>query len=227
MLDSPVDKFVCSNCKKDRRHKNYFLQNNLQPVWFDNNGSVQWKVPIQLRGLSLQEELLIQKSAPFIPVIHLYNGSLGLKGHCVVFERESDGDICKLPRAESDTVCFNRQYGTKEGGKEQRQMPLVVRRKNVMDALNVLKEIHSCYNDVCIDKMPSTPTKGKQLEINPSIRDSNRSINQSHCHDEPTSDIAYSAISATLPTVPRDNSKVSFVDNLKNVLKTQRQMYLF
>ena len=98
-------------------------------------------------------------------------------------------------------------------------MPLVVRRKNVMNALNVLKEIHSCYDDVCIDKMPSTPTKGKQLEINPSIRDSNRSINQSHCHDEPTSDIAYSAISATLPTVPRDNSKVSFVDNLKKCAK--------
>ena len=109
MLDSPVDKFVCSNCKKDKRHKNYFLQKNLQPVWFDTNGSVQWMVPMQLRGLSLQEELLIQKSAPYIPVIHLYNGSLGLKGHCVVFECESNGDICKLPRAESDTVCFNRQ----------------------------------------------------------------------------------------------------------------------
>ena len=108
MLDSHVSKFVCTDCKKIRYNKKYFMQNNLQPIWFDSNGTIQWHVPSQLNGLSLQEELLIQKSAPYIPVIHLYNCSLGLKGHCVVFERESNGDICKLSRTKSDTVCFNR-----------------------------------------------------------------------------------------------------------------------
>ena len=219
MLDSHVKKFVCSNCKKNRYDKKYFLQNNLQPIWFDNNGTVQWQVPSQLRGLSLQEELLIQKSAPYIPVIHLYNGTLGLKGHCVVFERESNGDICKLPRTQSDTVCFNRQYGTKEGGKEQRQMPLVVRRKNVMDALNVLKVIHKCYDDVFIDKIPKDQTEVKHLQLNQSICDSDRSINQSHCHDAPTSKITYSTVAAVTPIVPKDNSKVSFVNNLKRCAK--------
>ena len=219
MLDSHVRNFVCSNCKKDRRDRKYFLENNLQPIWFDNNGAVQWQVPMQLRGLSLQEELLIQKSAPYIPVIHMYNGTLGLKGHCVVFERESDGDIFKLPRMESDTVCFNRQYGTKESGKEQRQMPLVVRRKHVMDALNLLKVIHKCYDDVFIDKMPKVLTERRQLELNQSIRDSDRSINQSHCHDAPTSEITYSAVALAPPIVPKDNSKVSFVNKLKKCAK--------
>ena len=194
MLDSHVKNFVCSNCKKDSRDKEYFLQNNLQPIWFDNNGAVQWQVPMQLHALSLQEELLIKKSAPYIPVIHMYNGTLGLKGHCVVFERESNGDIFKFPRMESDTVCFNRQYVTKENVKEQRKMPLVVRRKNVMDALNILKVINKCYNDVFIDKMPKVQTERRQLELNQPIRDSDRSINQSHYHDAPISEITYSAV---------------------------------
>ena len=222
MLDSHVSKFVCADCRKNRHNKKYFLQNNLQPIWFDNNGTVQWHVPSELNELSLQEELLIQKSAPYIPVIHLYNGSLGLKGHCVVFERESNGDICKLPRTKSDTVCFNRQYGTKESGKDQRQMPLVVRRKKVMDALHVLKTIHKCYDDIFIGEMPKNETDGKHLKLDQSIRDSDRSINQSHCHDAPTSEITYSAVAVAPPIIPRDDSKVSFVNKLKQCAKDKK-----
>ena len=155
-------------------------------------------------------------------MIHLYNGSLGLKGHCVVFKRESNSDICKLPRTKSDTVCFNRQYDTKENGNVQRQMPLVVRRKQVMDALHVLKTIHKCYDDIFIGEMPKDETDGKHLKLDQSIRDSDRSINQSHCHDAPTSEITYSAVAVAPPIIPRDDSKVSFVNKLKQCAKDKK-----
>ena len=68
MLDYFIENFICSKCKVDKRTKTYFLENNYQPIWKDENNRVQYSVPKELKTLTLQEELVIQKTCYTYPL---------------------------------------------------------------------------------------------------------------------------------------------------------------
>ena len=220
MIDSFRDNFKCLTCKTNKMNSSCFLKKNLQPIWRNDKNTVQYHVPEQLKGLTLYEELLIQKSAPYIPIIHLYNGSLGLKGHCIVFERESQGDINKLPRCETDVVCFNRQYGTKEGGREQKQMSITAKRDVLMNALNFLNKRHDSYKNIFIEE-PKNDTV--QPTVIPSTddppHDTEKNVSSSYCHDGGSTDITYSSVDTLVSVVAENNADVAFVKDLKKCVK--------
>ena len=216
MVDSFQHNFKCSTCKSHKYTKNHFLKNNYQPIWIDENNQAQYHVPNELRGLSLHEELLIQKNAAYVPIIHVYNGSFGMKGHCIIFERESQGDINKLPRCESDTVCFYRQYGTKESGAEQKQMSLKVRRDIVMNALTLLKTIHRFYNNILIEEPEDKEVHDSvTITLQNTTQEHERNVSSSYCHEVNSTEIDYSSVDTRAPVVPADNKKVEFVKSLK------------
>ena len=77
--------YVCNRCKTNKYNQSHFLNENYQPIWYDDNNGIRWDVPVELSGLTTQEELVIQRNTPYVPIIHLYQGSLGLKGHCIFF----------------------------------------------------------------------------------------------------------------------------------------------
>ena len=85
----------------NKYNQSHFLNANYQPIWYDDNNGIRWDVPVELSGLTTQEELVIQRNTPYVPIIHFYHGSLGLKGHCIVFEQELYGDINQLSQLQS------------------------------------------------------------------------------------------------------------------------------
>jgi hypothetical protein len=44
-----------------------------------------YHVPNELSGLREGEELLIQMVSPYVPFVHIKNGTLGIKGHVCSF----------------------------------------------------------------------------------------------------------------------------------------------
>ena len=127
--------YVCNRCKTNKYDQSHFLNENYQPIWYDDNNGIRWDVPVELSGLTTQEELVIQRNTPYVPIIHLHQGSLGLKGHCIVFEQELYGDINQLPQLQSNIVHFNQQYGSCVTRKKQKQMFIKIRQQKVIDGL--------------------------------------------------------------------------------------------
>ena len=139
-----------------------------------------------------------------------------MKGHCIIFERESQGDINKLPRCKSDTVCFNRQYGTKESGAEQKQMSLKVRRDIVMNALTLLKTIHRFYKNILIKEPEDKEVHDSvTITLQNTTQEHERNVSSSYCHDVNSTEIDYSSVDTRAPVVPADNKKVEFVNSKK------------
>ncbi len=93
------DSYICKKCK-DRNDPNHFIKNIMHPLWYeieedgsfrmDLNGKKipQFDRPHKLLRLSMAEKLLIQRSASFVPSIHLSNGTFALKGHWVTFPQD-------------------------------------------------------------------------------------------------------------------------------------------
>ena len=219
MLDYSTEDFICSKCKVDKRTKDFFLENNYQPIWRDENNCVRYSVPKQLKTLTLQEELVIQKNSPYIPVVHVHHGSLGLKGHCIMFERKSEGDVSKLPRCTSDTVCFMRQYGSKSSGKDQRQMSVKVNKAAVITSLKTLKKIHRSYTDINIEEPPENNKNSNVVMLDKSLCENERNVSSAYCHDDLTTDVTYLSVGANAPTVSSNRKKVDFVNSLKQCVK--------
>ena len=109
-----------------KKKKGYWLKNNLQPIWYERAGDgnfrldeagekiIRYDVPEVLSTLSMSEKLLIRRSAPFIPSLHISNGIYGIKGHCVSFPQDIS-DMCdELPRRRESIVTFVRQMGNKD-----------------------------------------------------------------------------------------------------------------
>ena len=88
------------SCKKFKDPE-YFLRNNGLPVWYmdgDPKNPPNFHVPPELKNLSLAEKMLIQRVSPFVPLQHIKNGVMGLKGHVCAFEQKIEKLAMELPR---------------------------------------------------------------------------------------------------------------------------------
>ena len=120
--------YICTKCKALNR-KTYYTDNNLNPIWYERipnatkfdqflldsrgNKIIRFDIPEELSELTISEQLLIRKVAPFIPAVHINSGFFALKGQCVAFPQDIS-DVCDtLPRKQSDLVTYIRQMGNK------------------------------------------------------------------------------------------------------------------
>ena len=158
--------YKCDRCKKldDECH---YLKKNLHPVWyerkegakshkdfkFDSNGNkiARYDIPKQLSVLTMSEQLLIRRCAPYIPSLHLSTGFYGIKGHCVAFPQDITEMCDILPQRPESLVTFIRQMGNKNTS-EMHLKHLKVRKNKVLAALEWLRLHHSGYHDIKIDK---------------------------------------------------------------------------
>jgi len=155
--------YECEKCKP--LDDDYYLENNLNPVWFeripgakdhtefklDSNGKkiVRYDQPPELTSLTMAEQLLIRRCAPFIPALHLHAGYMAIKGHGVAFEQDID-DMCNiLPQTKKTTLTFMRQMGNKDT-RDVHLTSLRVRRNKVLAALEWLKLHHIDYHHIKI-----------------------------------------------------------------------------
>ena len=120
--------FKCDSCKE--LCQNYYEDNGLQPIWYervpnatsfydfkmDDSGkklSVM-DIPIELSSLTVSEQLLIRKCAPYIPSVHLTNGFFALTGQCVAFSQQVTKVFTELPRHPDEIVTYIRQLGNSQ-----------------------------------------------------------------------------------------------------------------
>ena len=83
----------CKTCSKTGNR--FSVENNIHPVWYDEDGNVQWRVPEELKCLRLGEQMLIQRYSPLVPLVHIKNGVFGCTGHVCCFP-QNVGEICHI-----------------------------------------------------------------------------------------------------------------------------------
>ena len=155
-LDNQFDTVSGKQCRSCSKVGNrYSASNNVQPIWYDEYGEVQWHVPDELKGLRIGEQMLIQRYSPYVPLVHIKNGTFGCTGHVCCFPQDL-GEVCHVfPRLPTDVkvVKMVRHYIDGEGDEETQIYK--VRREKVLTALHWLKKHHKEYAndpDLVIDE---------------------------------------------------------------------------
>ena len=168
-------RYTCEPCRK-RGDPNYFIDNNLHPVWYlvDDNGKyvrdangkkiAQYHIPEELACLSMYEKLLIRRCANFVPTIHLKNGIFGIRGHCVTFPQDISEMCDELPRREDEIVTFVQNIGNKDTTSVF-PTSLRVNRHKVLGALRWLKKHNPFYRNIQI-REENLNWMGDQDEVN-------------------------------------------------------------
>ena len=188
--------YTCLSCKK-QDNQNYYLEKKLQPIWYerksnakshkdykiDSNGNriVRYDQPLELTTLTMSEQLLIRRCAPYIPTIHFGKGFYGVKGHCVAFPQDIT-DMCNvLPQRPEKVVTYIRQMGNKDTS-DVYLKHLRVRKQKVLTALKWLKLHHSGYYDIQIDPSKLDWMKG-QSEAVVDAKKCNVTVTERHVSD--------------------------------------------
>jgi hypothetical protein len=123
------------------------MDENLVPYWTDDDGQKQFDVPIELSCLREGEKLLIQMVSPYVPFVHIKNGTLGLKGHVCSFPQNVQ-DVCtKLPRLPSEAKFVKMVRNFKNSDGEFGVKAFTVRKDAVLSALRWLKKYNLIYRD--------------------------------------------------------------------------------
>ena len=136
---------TCTRCQKKIDREAYSEDNIMLPTWIDDHGVTQYHVPPELEHLTVAETLLIQRVSPLVPLVHIKNGTLGLKGHVCSFLQEVDDFARRLPRLPSEVkaVKMIRTFKDKSG-KDQLKV-FIVNKDRVLRALYWLVRYHRDY----------------------------------------------------------------------------------
>ncbi len=151
LMEMSNQKNVCKKCKI--QPIGYNISNNLLPIWKDDYDTIQYEVPDELKNLSDAEKMLIQRVSPFVPLHHVKNGTMGIKGHVCSFPQDIS-KICKeLPRLPEDVsiVKLVHTYQEEIGG-DMSHKAFKVRKANVLRALRWLQKHHQGYKDIIIQE---------------------------------------------------------------------------
>jgi len=126
----------------------FFLKigcNKLLPVWYDTHGNVHFEVPPELKRSRIGEQLLIQRCSCYVPIVHICNGIMGLKGHCCCFRQGIAEIAYSLPRLRVEAIKIIKMCVDKQG--LENVEAFTVRRSVVINALLWLKTHHKWYRD--------------------------------------------------------------------------------
>ena len=140
------EKYICADCKQ--KNVDFFYKkgtNGLLPVWYDDHGAVQYELSKELQDLRLGEKLLVQRFSCFVPIVHIRNGIMGLKGHCCCFKQEVCEVAKSLPRLKVNAVKVLK--GIQDSSGRLTEASFIIRKDKVMDALKWLKKYHKSYRD--------------------------------------------------------------------------------
>ena len=132
----------CSQCSSHEASK-YSEENLVQPVWYDDNGEVQYHVPDELSSLTVGEQLLIQLVSPYVPIHHIKNGTLGIKGHVCSFSQNVNDVAQVLPHLHVNAIKMIWNYTDSSGAVKSKAF--LIRCNNVMNALHWLIKYHEDY----------------------------------------------------------------------------------
>lgn len=141
----------CTKCQDKKRRISYNDENNMLPVWIDDDGNRHYEIPKELSELTIAEKLLIQRVSPLVPIVHIKNGTLGIKGHVCSFLQDVNEVATRLPRLPTNVKAIKmvRTYNGSDG--QATSKTYVVNRKRVMTALLWLVRYHCDYKQAHAD----------------------------------------------------------------------------
>jgi len=142
----------CKGCSK-RSTKDILMDRNALPLWFNDAGEPQYRVPHELSELTYAEKILIQRVSPFVAMTHIKDGTFGSTGHVCAFEQDIDGFAQCLPRLATDTTVIKvvRSMRKEIGGDMSSvNKTYKVRKKHVLSALQFLKRHHTDYRNILV-----------------------------------------------------------------------------
>jgi hypothetical protein len=149
---SSANSTVCADCSSHPESYNP-IQENMLPLWFDDNGTPMFTVPGELSDMREGEKLLIQMNAPYVPFVHIKNGTLGIKGHVCSFPQRVQDSVTSLPRVPNSAVFVKmvRQFKSEDG--EFGIKSFVIQKRKVLKALQWLVKYNPIYREeVTIDE---------------------------------------------------------------------------
>ena len=152
-LNFPINKDgMCNRCKKETEGRNRFSnRNKTLPTWTDKQGTVHYELPEILKELMVAEKLLIQKVSPIVPVIHIKNGTIGSRGHCVSFFQDITNMCQVFPRLPSQVTIVKVICKSKCKDRNIVNKAFTINRNRVMTALEFLKKHNILYEDIQIN----------------------------------------------------------------------------
>ena len=156
------NEYHCNLCDTDETFKEDL--DTILPIWYNDLGVKQYYIPGELEGLTVAEQLLIQRISGYVPLIHIKNGNFGIKGSCCAFRQDIKEVCTKLPRQRVELVKYIRDF-TRESNLPVNAKVLSVRRTKVLKALYWLKKYHVDYKndeELVIDENNLSWMEGKE-----------------------------------------------------------------
>jgi hypothetical protein len=151
-LNLTLNNGKCCRCENQKGRYTFCHENKTLPTWINNRNTVMYTIPRELQNLTIAEKLLIQRVSPLVPVIHVKNGSLGIRGHVVSFFQDISGICNELPKIPADVSLVKViRSGTTATG-ENISRSFTVNRNRVLAALHWLKRNNPLYNDIIINE---------------------------------------------------------------------------
>jgi hypothetical protein len=87
---------ICGSCTHNPARNT--AQNQVIPYWLDRHGTIHTNVPGGLNDLTFAENQLIALASSHMSLIHIKNGTLGSRGHCVSVEQKISELFTTPPR---------------------------------------------------------------------------------------------------------------------------------
>ena len=229
---------VCLTCHdKLKKTKNNY--NPLLPTWIDDNGNTRYDLPSQLLDLREAEKLLICQYLPYIPLLHLKKGQMGMRGHVCCFLQDLEIFCETLPHLPSDINFVRVIKSFKDADGELIKQCFVVRRQKIIDALEWLKRHSAAYRNVKLDfsrldwiengveeMIPTVDIIEESEEVHASLEDTGPSQHQMELNNT-NEDVIDATITGSTYTTLGMNSQgddnVEVSSELKNALNTSNE----
>lgn len=140
---------ICKQCRNNPQK--FSISNKMLPVWYED-GVPQYHIPECLSNLSIGEQVLIQMTSPYIPLVHLQKGNFGIKGHVCALPQKIDQICHVLPRLPRDVKVIKmiRAFRSKDGSITTKKY--TIHREKVLEALRWLKKHSSVYAEIKISE---------------------------------------------------------------------------
>lgn len=145
-------RYVCTECYNAKLYEKTQYEQNL-PIWIDCKKTIHYESPDILTCLTDGEKLLIQQVNSYIPLVHIKNGQLGIKGHVVAFPQHVQEICTVLPRLPSETTIIKvtQTYQEKEGSNIVSKS-FLIRKEKVLNALTWLQNHNIEYSNITIEE---------------------------------------------------------------------------
>lgn len=143
---------ICSQCSAAHETEQSMLDQKRLPVWYDDQGGVRYDVPRELSDLREGEKLLIQMVPPYVPLVHIKNGTLGVRVHVCSFPQRVTEVMSVLPRLPENVnlVKMVRNFRAQDGSTGTKAF--VIRRHVVLAALHWLVKYNPLYREITIQE---------------------------------------------------------------------------